>query len=405
MEFYHQTVLAPSYPAHVAAAHLAPTSLKNPNRPQQLLTATTNALTIYQPARHPAATLSPLHRQEIFANITAITTIAYIHEDLRKDIIVLALHSGKYMLLEWVPESEHFSPLDSGPIFPAKHAQRTPAIATLLAVNTESSLLAMANPSWQLRLFSYKMGYRGLKLQPELYVAPSLPTICLSLEPGLSAPVLFHSLRNYRLEKEKEVHVHSIVRKGENQLEERDIAIEDSTAHMLIVRKGEGNFVVVGEDSLSSYWKGRLAVRKSLPTHKGLQATYFRRQRDRKEEVFLVNEYGELSVLVLDDNIEIVTAIFIEQITPLARMCMLDTNLFFGLATKRQSFLFGFSGRYKSEEKGERTRGSKSASKDFIEPSVSSHQLYREIEIISQMEGGRMFRDMKMLGQDKPTGG
>ena len=61
---------------------------------------------------------------------------------------------------------------------------------------------------------------------------------------------------------------------------------------MLIVRKGEGNFVVVGKDTLSCYWKGKPAAKKALPTHKGIQAAFFHRQRNKKEEVFMVNEYG-----------------------------------------------------------------------------------------------------------------
>ena len=78
---------------------------------------------------------------------------------------MVTLHNGKYLLLEWVPESQHCSLLDQGNVFPKSERP-----AHMVAVNKDASLVVTASVNWEVRIFGYKMGIRGLKLVQALYI-------------------------------------------------------------------------------------------------------------------------------------------------------------------------------------------------------------------------------------------
>lgn len=69
--------------------------------------------------------------------------------------------------------------------------------------------------------------------------------------------------------------------------------LDDPSAHLLIARAGEGNFIVVGERDIHFSVKGKVFNKKIMQQRPGLQSSYLRRTvRDHKEDLFLVNEFG-----------------------------------------------------------------------------------------------------------------
>lgn len=58
-----------------------------------------------------------MHEESLFSNICALDAIVYQDDDLRKDILIVTLGNGKYQLLEWLPNKEHFAVIDQNVIF------------------------------------------------------------------------------------------------------------------------------------------------------------------------------------------------------------------------------------------------------------------------------------------------
>ena len=100
-------------------------------------------------------------------------------------------------------------------------------------------------------------------------------------------------------------------------------------------------------------------------------------------------------MLSFEENSDSVNASFIEQIVPISSVCCVESNVMFCLATSQQSFLCGFSGRYKLEDRSDKAKGE--ASKESTTLQAVASQPYREIEVFTYMEGARMFRDMKII--------
>jgi hypothetical protein len=122
MELYHKTLIPASTHSTALALHLQPISPKEQHdKPKQLLLATNSALQLYryEPAQSPRHKyeIRHFHTEEIFSSICAVDSLAYEDESMRKDLVLLTLSNGKYVLLEWMAQKSQFSVNDQALIF------------------------------------------------------------------------------------------------------------------------------------------------------------------------------------------------------------------------------------------------------------------------------------------------
>lgn len=151
-----------------------------------------------------------------------------------------------------------------------------------IAVNNEAKMVMIASINWEFKLFSQTLGSSGVRLTPVLYFQQPIetPSICVQLASGFGDS-LFFSLR-YGLDgnNKKTVKVCRLYKK-DTSFEEEIVPINDSSAHLLIVR-GE-SFAALGQSSVTYYNKGKPNIVKIPQIKESLLSCSFRRAgRDKK---------------------------------------------------------------------------------------------------------------------------
>jgi len=222
MELYHKTLIPASTHSTALALHLQPISPKEQHdKPKQLLLATNSALQLYRyDSSHSPKhkyDLTLIHTEEIFSSICAVASLVYADESMLKDLVLLALSNGKYVLLEWVAQKNQFTVNDQALIFgeseqasKVEHGLSKPIAGKYhnyagqyMAVNNESKLIAIASIHGDCKIYSWKLGLTGFRLDTLYYFKRSPVdqlSVYLQLAPAYGAPQLFFSLRIEMLE-------------------------------------------------------------------------------------------------------------------------------------------------------------------------------------------------------------
>lgn len=149
-----------------------------------------------------------------------------------------------------------------------------------IAVNNEAKLVMIASANFEAKIYSRVLGYQGIRLSFAVSFGSTpltnSPSICLQLVPGQGNTSLFYSLRKELKEGEKITKVYR-VRKGQEEFEEEGSVIEDTTAHLMVPRGGEGSYFVLGEKWLYFTNKGKLQQIKIPQSRASQQVSWWRR--------------------------------------------------------------------------------------------------------------------------------
>lgn len=192
----------------------------------------------------------------------------------------------------------------------------------------------IASVQWECKLYSRSVGVQGIRLIQVAHLRGSpeveRPSICIQLAVGSSNSCLFYSLRQELNENEKVVKVYKL-RRAQDQFEEQPLLLEDNSCHMLIPRSGDGNYFLLGEKFMYYSLKGKISQLKIPQPKPSLQATWWKRPlREKKEEYFLLNEFGQLMIINFDDGLPIPCSInYVETLLPSLSVAALEKNLFF----------------------------------------------------------------------------